>query len=522
MAPSGMVKVYPRRIDLENTEQAEKLRRRRRWSKPCAELETSARRARCRMAERLVFLTGHLAEPRLKRVLDGLGETEFAGEIARHRRQGRGADDRGDHPAPADATRCRPTASSCPGAAAATSTASRGISACRSCAAPTRSPTCRPILGRGGEPPDLSRHDMRIFAEIVDAPMLAVEAIVERGTALRRRGRRRDRPRLPAGHAVSAPRRGGRGAEGGGLRGQRRFGRSRRARPRRARRRGLPAQPRRGDALDLAVEVAAMPVLIPALPGDLDSLGRAIEQAGGAGHRHSSPIRCSIRSISASSNSLARYASAAALARGRDADGHRQPHRADRRRQSPASRRCWSASARNLRIRNVLVVQVSPHTRRTVEEHDAARRASCLRRAQRRQPARTATAMRCCALHDRSLSRARLEEIAALAAAVRDANFRIEVAAGRHPRLQPRRPPRRRRMRCRSLPSLGVEKDGAHAFYLGAELVKAEIAWRLGKRYAQDEPLDWGVRRRPPGGGRPDAPQGRRATRCARRQERLT
>ena len=39
---------------------------------------------------------------------------------------------------------------------------------------------------------------------------------------------------------------------------------------------------------------------------------------------------------------------------------------------------------------------------------------------------------------------------------------------------------------------LGVETDGAHAFYLGAELMKAEIAFRLGKRYAQDEPLDWG------------------------------
>ena len=23
--------------------------------------------------------------------------------------------------------------------------------------------------------------------------------------------------------------------------------------------------------------------------------------------------------------------------------------------------------------------------------------------------------------------------------------------------------------------------------------MKAEIAWRLGKRYVQDEPLDWGV-----------------------------
>ena len=44
---------------------------------------------------------------------------------------------------------------------------------------------------------------------------------------------------------------------------------------------------------------------------------------------------------------------------------------------------------------------------------------------------------------------------------------------------------------------LGVETDGAHAFYLGAELMKAEIAFRLGKRYVQDEPLDWGCATRP-------------------------
>ena len=37
-----------------------------------------------------------------------------------------------------------------------------------------------------------------------------------------------------------------------------------------------------------------------------------------------------------------------------------------------------------------------------------------------------------------------------------------------------------------------MENDGAHAFYLGAELMKAEIAFKLGKRYAQDGPLDWG------------------------------
>ena len=52
---------------------------------------------------------------------------------------------------------------------------------------------------------------------------------------------------------------------------------------------------------------------------------------------------------------------------------------------------------------------------------------------------------------------------------------------------------RSRRMRSSCLPALASRTDGAHAFYLGAELMKAEIAWRLGKRYAQDEPLAWGV-----------------------------
>jgi hypothetical protein len=39
---------------------------------------------------------------------------------------------------------------------------------------------------------------------------------------------------------------------------------------------------------------------------------------------------------------------------------------------------------------------------------------------------------------------------------------------------------------------LDVAGDGAHAFYLGTELMKAETAFALGKRYVQDTPLDWG------------------------------
>jgi hypothetical protein len=37
-----------------------------------------------------------------------------------------------------------------------------------------------------------------------------------------------------------------------------------------------------------------------------------------------------------------------------------------------------------------------------------------------------------------------------------------------------------------------VENDGGHAFYLGVELARAEIAQKLGKRFNQDQTLDWG------------------------------
>ena len=35
--------------------------------------------------------------------------------------------------------------------------------------------------------------------------------------------------------------------------------------------------------------------------------------------------------------------------------------------------------------------------------------------------------------------------------------------------------------------------DAPHAFYLGVELARAQIAFQLGKRYVQDRELDWGA-----------------------------
>ncbi len=143
-----------------------------------------------------------------------------------------------------------------------------------------------------------------------------------------------------------------------------------------------------------------------------------------------------------------------------------------------------------LRIRNVLVVQVSPHTRRTIEEHDAARRMMFAAREDHSLPRDYGGAL--LQLHDRKPFPNTAEEIAQLAREVRDANFRIETAedgihvynrAGHHVAQDA----------FSLFPKLGLTTDAPHAFYLGAELMKAEIAWRLGKRYAQDEPLDWGA-----------------------------
>jgi dihydropteroate synthase len=84
------------------------------------------------------------------------------------------------------------------------------------------------------------------------------------------------------------------------------------------------------------------------------------------------------------------------------------------------------------------------------------------------------------------------EEIAEAAREVRDKNFRIEIAEdGVH--IYNRDGHHVAQDAFELYPKLRVDADGAHAFYLGAELAKAEIALRLAKRYAQDEPLDWGV-----------------------------
>jgi hypothetical protein len=82
-------------------------------------------------------------------------------------------------------------------------------------------------------------------------------------------------------------------------------------------------------------------------------------------------------------------------------------------------------------------------------------------------------------------------EIAATAARVRDPSFRVQVSAeGVH--AYNRDGLRSGHDPFELWPQLGLEGDAAHAFYMGVELARAQIAWELGKRHVQDRPLDWG------------------------------
>jgi hypothetical protein len=143
-----------------------------------------------------------------------------------------------------------------------------------------------------------------------------------------------------------------------------------------------------------------------------------------------------------------------------------------------------------LRIRNILVVQVSPHCRTAVKEAELARRVLYAAREDASLPQGYDTGLM--ALRDRRPFPNSPAEVLENAAQVADPNFRIEVAEdgihvynrdGHHVAKDP----------FDLFPKLGVEADGPHAFYLGVELARAQIAYQLGKRYAQDNELGWGV-----------------------------
>jgi len=142
-----------------------------------------------------------------------------------------------------------------------------------------------------------------------------------------------------------------------------------------------------------------------------------------------------------------------------------------------------------LHISNMLTTQVSPHCRSAVREADMARRIMYRARQEKTLPKQIDN--RLTGLHEIKPFPYTASQIREQAAEIRDPNYRIQVS-GEGIHLYNRDGLTTQDDPFDFYPTLGVENDGGHAFYLGVELARAQIAHQLGKRYVQDQPLRWG------------------------------
>lgn len=438
------------------------------------------------MTESILFLTGHLAQPRLEAVLQGM-EADFdwkvldigvkvaalmTEEIIMRRLPDRGEADKIMLPG-----RCR---------ADLDRLGERyGVPVVRG---PDEVKDIPAFFGRARKASDMTKYDIQIFGEIIDATAMTIEEILERaedysfkGADVIDLGCLPDTPFPHLEDTVRALKKHGykvsidsadpdellRGGKAG----------------------ADYLLSLNESTLHIAEEVSSVPVLIPKDHGDMASLNRAMDALDAKGLPYlADPVLDPINF--GFMESLERYAR---LRRERPdveillgTGNLTELTEAD----TTGTTAMLIGIASELKIKNVLVVQVSPHTRRTYEEHDVARRLMFASRADGELPKGYTDELLC--LHAKRPFPQTPEEIAENAAAVRDKNFRIEVAEdGVH--IYSRDGHHVAQDVFELFPKLGIDEDGPHAFYLGAELAKAEIAWRLAKRYAQDEPLDWGV-----------------------------
>jgi len=143
-----------------------------------------------------------------------------------------------------------------------------------------------------------------------------------------------------------------------------------------------------------------------------------------------------------------------------------------------------------LSIKAVLVVQVGNHCRNSIKETDMARKLMYFAKKNRRLPIGIDDNLMC--LADRKPIRISDNEVKEIKSMIKDKNFRILLTSNginifnsetHKVGLDP----------YDLYEFLKVENDSSHAFYLGVELARAQIAFDLGKNYDQDNELEWGL-----------------------------
>ena len=340
---------------------------------------------------------------------------------------------------------------------------------------------------QGGRPVDLDDYAIAIFAEIVDAPRLAVDEIVARAQAHAADGADvidlGGLPETPFPHLEDSVRA--------------------------LRERGLrvsvdsqdPRELLRGgragadyllsltlDTLWIAQEVPAVPVVIGRQPQDEASLWTAVERLQAAGRPFLAdaildPIPYGLLASLVRYHRLRERFPGVAILMG--VGNLTELVEAD----TSGINAVLLGIAAELGASAVLTTQVSPHARRAVREADWARRIMHAAVAQQVLPKGLSDQL--LTVHARSPFPDAPEEIAAIAREVRDPNFRVQVSPqGVH--VYNREGLRLAQDPFALWPQLRLEHDASHAFYLGVETARAQIAWQLGKRYVQDQPLDWG------------------------------
>jgi len=342
-------------------------------------------------------------------------------------------------------------------------------------------------FGRERKKPDLSQYDVNIFAEIVDAPERDIAGILARAEYYRASGA--DvidigcLPQEPFPHmedAIVALHEAGFKVSVDSLE--------------------LEDLKRAGKAgadyllslteetYHLAQEVDAIPILVPAEPGSLASLERAMEAMDKINRPWiADPILDPIHF--GLTNSIVRYhqlrgtypeadimMGVGNLTELTDAD-------------TTGINALLFGIISELGINNVLATEVSPHARRAIKEADVSRR--MMHAAKRESSLPRDLTSDLLVAHERRPFPDSAEDIATLASNIKDPNYRIKVAEqgiymfNRDGLMHASDP-------FDFYPQLDLKDDTGHAFYLGAELAKAQVAWQLGKRYTQDEELLWG------------------------------
>jgi dihydropteroate synthase len=447
--------------------------------------------------EHIVFLTGRLAEPALRRVLGGFEPPPFSYEVREIGLQVAAlmtADmikrrveapvlsaSPESSPRPADRVivpgRCR-------GDVDGLST-HYGIPVQRG---PEELKDLPRFFQREAQPIDLTQYRTKIFAEIVDAPRVTVADIVARAHALRADGADvidlGGLPATPFPHLEASVR---------ALKGE-----------------GFtvsvdsvdPDELLRGghagadyllslklETLWIADEVAATPVLIPNEPSDEASLHAAVEAMQAKGRPFLAdaildPLPFGLlRSLTRYQRLRDRFPDAPIMV---GVGNLTELTEAD----TVGINAVLMGICAELDAEAILTTQVSLHARRAVREADVARRIMHAAASTQSLPKGISDALM--TVHAKRPYPDTPEEIAATAAQVRDPNFRVQVSPlGLH--VYNRDGVRLAQDAFALWPQLGLENDASHAFYMGVELARAEIAWQLGKRYVQDQPLDWGV-----------------------------